>query len=217
MFKRSLQFFLFLLLALSAGLVFAQQTTGGIIGNVTDPENNPLAGVTVTVNSDALIQGPQTTTTDKDGYYRFANLAPGAYKVEFSGKGFRTVVREDLAVRVGAVIRVNSSLELTPTEAAMVVSGETPVVDVKHTTVGTNYSEEMLEEVPNSRDIWSLMEQTPSVITDKFNVGGQESGLQSLFSARGGSWQQNQFNLDGINVTDPSAIGATDFYFDFDT
>src|SRR5207247_8546795 len=126
-------------------------------------------------------------------------------------------VREGVVARVGATISVNAGLEVNPVKEAVVVSGESPVVDMKGTTVGADYSKEMLEDVPSARDIWSLMEQTPAVVTDKFNVGGIESGLQSLFSARGGSWQQNQFNLDGINVTDPSAIGATDFYFDFDT
>lgn len=209
-----LSLFLFLVIAASA---FGQQQTGGIVGTVKDPESNPLPGVTVTLNSAALIQGQVTTQTDKDGYYRFVNLAPGDYRLEFAMQGFRSLVREGIVVRVGATISVNASLDVTPMETAMVVSGESPVVDIKQTTVGTTYSEQMLDEIPNARDIWSLMEQTPAVITDKINVGGIESGLQSLFSARGGSWQQNQFNLDGVNVTDPSAIGATDFYFDFDT
>jgi hypothetical protein len=198
-------------------IVQAQTQTGGIVGNVTDPESNPLPGAAVNLSSPALIRGAMTYQTDKDGYYRFSNLAPGTYRLEFNMQGFRGLVRDGIVVRVGATISVNASLQVNPVEAAVVVTGESPVVDIKQNTVGTHFSEKMLQEVPNSRDIWSLMEQTPSVITNVINVGGIESGLQSLFSARGGSWQQNQFNLDGINVTDPAAIGATDFYFDFDT
>ncbi len=211
------RFFLFLIFVIFTSSAHAQTQTGGIVGSIKDPESNALPGVSVNLSSAALIQGQVTTQTDRDGYYRFTNLAPGDYRLEFSMQGFRSLVREGIVVRIGATISVNAALDVTPMETAMVVSGESPVVDIKQTTVGTTYSEQMLEEVPNARDIWSLMEQTPAVITDKFNVGGIESGLQSLFSARGGSWQQNQFNLDGVNVTDPSAIGATDFYFDFDT
>ncbi|MCI0416488.1 TonB-dependent receptor [bacterium] len=207
----------FLIFIAFATIIHAQTQTGGIVGNVLDSESNPVPAAAVSLNSPALIRGQMTTQTDGDGYYRFSNLTPGSYRLEFSMQGFRTLVREGIVVRVGATISVNVTLQVNPVEAALVVSGESPVVDIKQTTVGTHFSEKMLEEVPNARDIWSLMEQTPSVITDKINVGGIESGLQSLFSARGGSWQQNQFNLDGINVTDPAAIGATDFYFDFDT
>ncbi len=207
----------FLILMLLAGIAHAQTQTGGIVGNVTDADSNPVPGASVNLSSPALIRGTMTTQSDRDGYYRFSNLAPGNYRIEFIMQGFRPVVREGISVRIGATISVNVTLEVNPVTEALVVSGESPVVDIKQTTVGTNFSEEMLEQVPNARDIWSLMEQTPAVITDKINVGGIESGLQSLFSARGGSWQQNQFNLDGINVTDPAAIGATDFYFDFDT
>jgi hypothetical protein len=207
---------LFILL-LVATLAHAQTQTGGIVGNLSDADSNAIPGATVTLSSPALIRGSMTAQTDTQGYYRFVNLAPGTYRLEFTMQGFRSLVREGIDVRVGATISVNATLEVNPVSEALVVSGESPVVDIKQTTVGTNFPKEIIEEVPNARDIWSLMEQTPAVVTDKVNVGGIESGLQSLFSARGGSWQQNQFNLDGVNVTDPSAIGATDFYFDFDT
>jgi hypothetical protein len=206
-----------LLLILVATIAHTQTQTGGIVGNITDPENNPVPGTTVTLSSPALIRGTVTTQSDEDGYYRFTSLAPGTYRMEFANQGFRSLVREGIVVRVSSTISVNATLEVNPVSEALVVSGESPVVDIKQTTIGTNFSKEILEEVPNARDIWSLMEQTPAVVTDKINVGGIESGLQSLFSARGGSWQQNQFNLDGINVTDPAATGATLFYFDFDT
>ncbi|HSE39823.1 MAG TPA: carboxypeptidase regulatory-like domain-containing protein [Acidobacteriota bacterium] len=213
-FKLTLTIFILIVVA-TVG--HTQTQTGGIVGNVTDPDSNAVPGVTVTITSPALIRGPMTTQSDRDGYYRFTNLPPGTYRMEFSNSGFRSLVREGIEVRVASTISVNATLEVNPVSEALVVTGESPVVDIKQTTVGTNFSKEILEEVPNARDIWSLMEQTPAVVTDKVNVGGIESGLQSLFSARGGSWQQNQFNLDGINVTDPSAIGASLFYFDFDT
>lgn len=218
MLVQSLKTFLFLFLfTLSATFVLAQGTTGAIVGDVTDSESQPIGGVTVTLTSPALIEGTLTAETTGDGYYRFTNLPPGDYKIEFGIAGFSTLVREGIRVQVGATLTINAALQLAPVEETILLTGETPLVATKEATISTNFNQEQLENIPSARDVWALMEITPGVITDKFSVGGIESGLQSLFSARGGSWTQNQFSLNGINVTDPSAIGASDFYFDFDT
>ncbi len=52
---------------------------------------------------------------------------------------------------------------------------------------------------------------------DREDVGGSEGGLQAVFSVRGTTWHQNTYSMNGVNVTDPAATGATDFYFDYDS
>jgi hypothetical protein len=57
----------------------------------------------------------------------------------------------------------------------------------------------------------------PSIIVDRENVGGVESGQQSSYVARGaGSYSNNVWAMDGIVITDPAAIGASPSYYDFD-
>src|SRR6266704_1871012 len=72
-------FFLFLL-ALSPVLA---QTTGSIVGVVTDDSGAPLPGVTVEARGPAL-QGTKTTVTANDGSYRLPLLPPGPYTVSAS-------------------------------------------------------------------------------------------------------------------------------------
>ena len=75
----------FLLIALaSAGLA---QTTGGIVGRVTDENGGGLPGVTVQVESPVL-QGARVTTTDPDGHFRLNLLPPGDYTLTFQLAGF---------------------------------------------------------------------------------------------------------------------------------
>ena len=74
-----------------------------------------------------------------------------------------------------------------------------------------------MQEVPSGRDPWVILDQTPGVDNDRYNVAGSESGQQSGFFSRGGSDANNQCNIDGINSTDPVAIGASPQYYDFDS
>lgn len=59
------------------------ETTGAVIGTVTDDEQVPLAGVTVGI----LELGVQTTT-DLAGQFTFNNLEPGQYSLQFALLGY---------------------------------------------------------------------------------------------------------------------------------
>ncbi|HEX8030379.1 MAG TPA: TonB-dependent receptor plug domain-containing protein, partial [Vicinamibacterales bacterium] len=80
-----------------------------------------------------------------------------------------------------------------------------------------NLSEQLLQNTPGGRDIWSLVEyKVPSLLITRPDVGGTSGGLQGVFNARGTTSAQNTSYLNGINVGDPAAIGAAGFYYDFD-
>src|SRR5437762_1487886 len=80
-----------LLFVLSPRSVFAQGTTGEILGTATST-GKPLAGATVSITS-ASLQGARTTTTGEAGGYDFPNLPPGDYRVTFDFAGSPTVFR----------------------------------------------------------------------------------------------------------------------------
>lgn len=54
-----------------------------------------------------------------------------------------------------------------------------------------------LDAIPTSRDPWALLQKTPGVLTDRINVGGNESGQQSMYIGPGG-----RANLRGRVVDD---------------
>jgi hypothetical protein len=73
---------------------------------------------------------------------------------------------------------------------------------------GTQFGQLQLAALPNARNIWSLLQaQEPSTVTDRIDVGGMESGEPALFGAQGASWTENQYGLNGLNVTDPYQPG----------
>ncbi len=202
------------LIAASAG---AQTRTGSIDGTMRDATGQVLPGVSVTLSGPTLVTA-QVTTSNEVGIYRFLALPPGLYSIRFELSGFKTQLNEGVRVDIGANTAINVTLELSTVEEVVTVVGESPMVDTKSTVIGASFDSQLLQEVPSARDVWSLLEnQAPGVSTNRLDVGGSETGLQALYSARGTSWQQNSYYLNGVNVTCPAALGASGYYYDYDS
>jgi hypothetical protein len=196
------------------GTLHAQIYTGAIWGKVTDSTGGALPGVTVTLNSDHLIL-PDTTTTSENGTFRFAELPIGTYQVVFELTGFPTPLGEDVIVEAGATIPVMVQLDLSSVSETGVVSGESPMVDVRQTGTAQSFNQDRLENIPTARDPWVLLEQTPGVLVNMQNVGGTLSGRQSQHSGRGARPDQNTWNYDGADITDLAGTGGSPMYYDF--
>ncbi len=206
-------------LLLIPALLAAQDTlqTGTISGRVSDSEGIPLPGVSVTIKSPALIQESQSTTTSPSGTFRFIFLPVGSYEVMFELDGFKKLVKQDVSVALRKTTTVNAVLEPSALEETVTVVGEAPVVDVKSPTIATNFTLDMLQKIPSARDPWALMEMTPGMVMNSENVGGSTSGQQSRGYTHGTMSDQTAYSLDGVQVTDAAAAGATAMYFDFDS
>ncbi len=51
---------------------------------------------------------------------------------------------------------------------------------------GRRLTQTELEKIPTARDPWAVLQKTPGVLTDRINVGGNESGQQSQYVGPGG-------------------------------
>lgn len=81
------------------------------------------------------------------------------------------------------------------------MSGQSPVVDTRSTSLSASYSKEALDKIPTARDPWVILEQTPGMIVSGSNVGGNLSGQQTSFNALGSGANQ-QWNIDGAVISD---------------
>ena len=70
----------------------------------------------------------------------------------------------------------------------------------------------MLDSLPNARDMWSLLAETPAVQLNRFDVGGSTAGTQTTYVAYGNGGQ-NRPLIEGINTTEGTS--AAGFYFDY--
>src|SRR6516165_6049527 len=82
-------------------------TSGDITGTVTDATGAavPNAAVNATSRTTGAVQA---TKTNAQGYYHFAFLPPGQYRVEVSSPGFTTA--QETEARVGQAVAVDIQL-----------------------------------------------------------------------------------------------------------
>jgi hypothetical protein len=198
-------------LATCALTASAQEFRGRLNGTVTDTSGAVLPGVTVTATSPALIQ-PQILVTGPDGDYRVIALPAGVYELTFELSGFQTLKRTGIRVVINTTLTVNVELQVAALKESVTVTGASPVVDVSTTSVGTNFTKELLTEIPNARDIWAAMSQAPGLQMTGFDVGGSHTGTQTNYLTYGVS-QQNTTRIEGVNTTEGASANAG--YFDF--
>jgi hypothetical protein len=199
-------------LAMGMGSAAAQSTnTSGIDGKVTDESGAVLPGVTVTISSPALQMPQLTTVTDSQGFYRFAALPTGTYRVAYELSGFQKLTRTGLYVAVGFVATIDVKLKIGQVEESVTVSGEAPVVDVRHSSVNANVTNESLNALPTTRDFEEIAEMAPG---SRVSSGVPDVGGNRIASDRGSVQNYGSLNggqtpmLDGINTD------GTSGYFD---
>ena len=178
----------FLACTLAAGGLMAQTTRGDIQGRVVDDAGVALPGVTVSIDSDALI-GVQSTVTDTNGTYKFLVLPPGSYKATFSLSSFQTREQAEIGVRIGSTTRVDVTMTSAFTDEVIVTS-ESPLVDTTSTTIGIDLSADFFNDLPTGRDFTSVASVTPGAQAD-------DTG-QTFYGSTGA---ENSYYIDGANTT----------------
>ena len=192
-----------------AGL--AQSRSGNLFG-VVSGSGRPLQSVRVRLLRDHGSRFDRETVTDANGRFRFAGLAWGGYTLDIAADNWQSR-------QIRIEIRPDSTLYLS-TALVAVGSEEVPfrsqMVD-GDVWYGTNFTDLAIKQLPNGRNIWSLLQgQEPSTVTNRFEIGGTETAVPALFSAFGASWTENQYRLNGLDVTDPYSPGLPLINPDFD-
>jgi hypothetical protein len=193
-------------------------STGQLRGTVVDASGTPLPRVTLTAASLGL--PAVTTTTNDEGVYRFPILQPGEYVLTAALQG-HSPSQADLQIRSGGSLSINLVLSPARVGDPVVVTdtsglGTGQVIQDLGALGETVFSKD-LEKLPAPRDPWAILQTTPGVLTDRINIGGNESGQQSSVVSHGGTSDQHVWSVDGVNVTDMSALGSTPAYYGFDS
>jgi hypothetical protein len=203
-----------LAIAVSAGttVASAQSQTGNVYGSVADDKGQALPGVTLTLSGAGA---PQTQVSDAQGQFRFPSLPPSTYKLEGALEGFSSVVVETVVVNLNRNTTINVTLQ-PAIEETITVTAESPLLDARKVQTGATVDKTELEKIPSARDPWVILQTTPGVLVDRVNVGGNESGQQSSYVGNGDDGRNSVWAVDGVEITDVSAIGSSSSYYDFD-
>lgn len=200
------------LLLVGSGASWAQIQTGNLFGTVVDEQGSALPGVTMTLTGTS---GTTVQVTDAQGRFRFPSLGPGTYSLRAELEGFSPVENTNISINLAR----NTDIEVTMQSAVkdvITVTAESPLLDQRRISTGATVSQTELEKIPTARDPWAVLQTTPGVLTDRINVGGNESGQQSQYVGPGSGGDQAVWSIDGMTITDMGALGSSPAYFDFD-
>ncbi len=176
-----------------------ERQTGMISGEVRDADGAGLPGATATIEGDNLIQESLSVVTDLTGAFRFRNLRPGTYLVTVSLTGFQTVAY-NVPVNVGTNSNVLADMELAGVSETVTVVSETPLIDIESSSLNTNYTAELLENVPVVREFTDMTNFAPG-FADKGAYGAGGNHAEGTSAHRVGS-ATNGYRLNGVDVTE---------------
>jgi hypothetical protein len=187
------------------GTAAAQETTGTLTGRLTDTQGLAVPGATVTISGS---QGSRTSVTDDQGRFQSPFLTPGVYDVRAELQGFKAVQVDNVTVSLGQTTDISLRMEVGGLTETVQVTGTTAVVDTSSTTVGATLTSEMLSRVPVGRRFSDTLYLAPG-------VSGSGSAGRANPSMGGGSGLDNQYVIDGVNVTNAGygALGSYSIVF----
>ncbi len=170
--------------------------SGDITGTVTDPTNAVLPNAVVTLHNTST-GTTQTTTTNDQGVYRFALLAPGSYTVQVSTQGFQQAAQNHINVAAGQTATANFQLALATATQTVQVVESAATVQTQNADTTTNYVAQQILDMPNpGGDLTYVAQTAPGVVMNT------QSGYGN-FSANGMPGTSNLFTVNGQNFNDP--------------
>ena len=168
----------------------AQESTGKILGTVTDQNGAVVPDAKITVTDVATKIGRETTT-DKDGTFLVISLPIASYKVTAERSGFKKAVSAEQKLLINQALRVDITLVPGLATEVVEVSAGGAVIETTNATLGQSVTSRPLINLPlNGRNILSLALTMPGVQeTTGPNSGG--------FSVAGGRGDSITYLLDG--------------------
>jgi outer membrane receptor protein involved in Fe transport len=178
--------------------MYSQSKENGAIEGKVYSEEQALPGVEISLSSPKLM-GTRTTISNAEGRYRFVALPYGEYIIEASLEGFTSVKKTGIKVAVGKTLTVDFSMTLGKITESIEVTG-TALIDVKDSqTAVATLSKELIENMPNSQTVSTLVNLAPGVDQDSA-FGAHDYGVQ--------------YQIDGVDVSDPG-LGSAYVFIDY--
>jgi Carboxypeptidase regulatory-like domain len=194
-------------IALTPSLMAQSAGTGALTGTVRDASGAIVPGVMVTLTSTDTNQ-TRTTVTTEDGTYRFALLPPGGYAVRFAIPGFKTSEVSLVTVRVTETLVLDRALEVGAPSEQVTVETQTEVLQTATSTLGTTVGAETVTQLPlSTRNYTQILALSAGTNTGANNATAFGKGTQNM-SVNGNDPGQNNFQMDGVNVTNFANSGS---------
>jgi hypothetical protein len=185
----------------STNPVRAQQTLGGITGEVTDASGGVIPDVTVTVTEEQTSL-TRSTKTNGSGSYSFVNLPIGVYTLTYSAGGYQAQKTPHITVQADRTATVNASLKVGQATTTVEVEAA-PLMNAVDTTNGYVMEAQQIDAVPlPTGSFTGLAILSPGVNAELPGGTGSDSGLGNApIWANGQRDTSNAFMVNGVDAS----------------
>jgi hypothetical protein len=195
--------------AASLALPLAGQSPNATInGRVLDPSNKVISEADILVISDATGL-KYSGKTNEDGIYVVPNLPPGAYRLQVSKAGFKTLIKPDIVLNIQDALSINFTLPIGAVFEVVTVEGGASLVNTESAAVSTVVDQTYIKNMPlNGRSFQDLILLTPGTVTQTPQIsqlGNVGLGQTGEFSINGQRPESNYYAVDGVSAN----VGAT--------
>lgn len=184
-----------ILIWLSCEPLFAQVTSGGIVGEVFDSSGAVLANCTITAK-DLATGAVRTVQTNDSGYYTLPSLSPDPYELTATAAGFETTSSR-ITVLLGNTVSFAFHLHVGSTSQNVQVDASASSVELQTSDhqIGNLFNAHSIENLPSSgRDLFNVLQaganvapfqNAPGPISNfgatghSLTIGGSASGTTS--------------------------------------
>ena len=187
--------------ALFTSFLHAQQTLGGITGEVTDASGGVIPNVTVSLTHEETSLTRSTKTNDQ-GEYTFVNLPIGTYTLTYTADGYQAQKTPHITVEADRTATLNVSLKVGQASTTVEVEAA-PLMNAVDTTNGYVMEQQQINSVPlPTGSFTGLAILSPGVDAELPGGTGANSGLGNApIWANGQRDTSNAFLLNGVDAS----------------
>jgi hypothetical protein len=206
-----------------AGPGQAQALKATILGTITDSSGASVPNAQL-VLTETNTNFSRTTSTNESGYYAFANLDPGTYRVEAQHPGFRHEIRAGIDLLPDTTARMDIALVPGRQNEVVTVTADAPLIQADRADTGGKIEPVQIQAMPMiyNRNYQSLISLMPGV-GRVFRPNSEFYNSQDSLGARvnGAGRYNNNYELEGVDnnfdngaltgiVLPAEAIGSVD-------
>ena len=184
---------LMLFASLSLLTASAQTSQSTVSGTVKDQNEALVAGATITL-IDSRTKAERTATTNDAGFFIFANVLAGDYRITAEGGGFKKTEVHSVKVDVSIPATVNLILETGQISETVqtTASDSQAVINTENAELSTVVTEKQINDLPlNGRNPVQLASLQAGVATNTTVRNSNVNGMRGSF---------NNITWDGINI-----------------
>ena len=191
---------------LSTTIIFAQSTTGKIVGTVTAPDG-AVPGATIVI-TDNQTGKEKTVTATNDGTFSVPQLEFGSYTVKITAAGFKSFTATDVKIDAGRDYTLKAQLEIGQVSETVTVTAGTEQINTSNAELSSTTSREQLRELPlDGRNPLALLSLTAGANPTTDSINGQRSSSTTI--TRDGLNIQDNFIRTGAFVADRPTVDDT--------